>query len=307
MTDFHPSNCLDTAALSTLPKSQLTGKPVLHFVHANGIPVGSYQPLLDCLADFFSISHLDKLGTHDEYAIDNHWQSLTRQVADSIQASCQTHGVSKLIAIGHSLGAMTTLQALPLQSKRISQAILLDPALLMTHHALLFDIAKLLDNCSKYFTKTEHYFGDKFSPAGKSKHRKDTFSSHQAAYLALRHKALFRDFDESCFEHYIRHGFVADGNGAVTLAIPKMAEVAIFRTMPSWYWRKKPQLPCPVGILAGKDSYFTRIGSYRAAQEKFALPVQYTTGSHMFVLEQPQAVATKILSMIIHQLDLTHD
>lgn len=291
------------AQLDTLPKSKLTGKPVLHFVHANGVPSPTYQPMLDRLAEHFTIERIDRLGTDPNYPVDNHWQSLTRQVGDSIDDACHQHGVLTVVAVGHSVGAMTTMQTLLANPKPISQAILLDPSLLTGKNSLSWHLAKTVDDRLARVPSLAHRLIDKLSPAGKSKYRKDTFNSYDNAYQALQNKALFKPFDERCFGLYIQHGFVPTADGKVTLAIPKAVEVAIFRTIPSLYWYKSISPKRPLTIIAGKDSHFTRIGSYKDAEHKFGLTVRYVDGEHMFPLERPDAIADEILAIILRQLN----
>ena len=315
---------------SKLPKSQLSNKPVLHFVHANGIPVGAYAPLLDILAEIFSIETLDKLGTHPSYPADNHWASMTRQVADSIDDACRKHGVPTLVALGHSVGAVTSMQALLADAKPISHAILLDPSILTGKNSLAYQIAKIADSSiesAKQFSITDklvnlmhqgsqklpfnalhltnepYQFIDKLSPARLSKRRRDTYPSRDAAYESLRDKPLFRPFDKRCFRGYITHGFTDTADGQVTLSIPRAVEVAIFRTIPSLYWYKDIKPTKPLYIIAGRESHFSQMGSYQALA-KSGLHVHYTDGSHMFPLERPDATAELILMAICAKLSM---
>lgn len=290
--------------LNKLPKSIKTGKPLLHFVHANGIPTPTYQVMLDGLARYFTIVSINELGTHPNYPVDNHWQSMTHQVGDSIDDACREHGVSTLVAVGHSLGAMTTLQTLIANPKPISQAVLLDPSLLTARSAFLYHVTKTVDKYIGRIPKFQYHLIDQLTPAQKSKYRKDIFDSPDDAYQALRHKALFASFDERSFQNYIKYGFKPTADGKYTLSIPKSVESAIFRTMPSLYWLKSISPTKPVALIAGQDSDFTKIGSYDDAHKKFDIPVYYVLGSHMFPLEYPEQTADDILNTLIEQLQL---
>lgn len=286
-----------------LPKSVLTGKPVLHFVHANGFVAKVYTPLFDIWQRHFSLEVIELFGTHDTYPIDEHWQSLTNQVIDNIEKSCQKHGVDKLVAVGHSLGATTTLQAMDKDPSHISQTVLLDPALLMGKQSLLCQLAKYADKIVGHYHP--HYFVDKINPAGKSKYRRDVFNSRQEAYQNLKDKGLFRQFDKRCFDLYIEHGIVEQGD-KLTLAIAKALELAIFRTIPSQYWWQRPVIYRPSTIIAGENSYFTHIQSYQQAQRKWQIPLIDTQGSHMFVLEYPDQTAKLVLETIANQIKPNH-
>lgn len=278
---------------SDLPKSCLTGKPVLHFVHANGIPAPTYAPLFAVWEQYFSIERIDFLGMDARYPIDEEWASLTLQVGDSIGAACKKHGVSSVVAVGHSVGAVTTLQVLARSSKNITCAILLDPSLLLNMRAFGWFLARQTNR----LPFVGYRLSDKMSPAAKSKYRKDTFESREDAYQKLRHKGLFRAFDEACFMAYLDSGFV-DVEGGVKLAISREAEVAIFRTMPMYYWYKKPSVKIPVTLIAGENSEFAKMGSYELIKRHWGIDVVTHQGSHMFPLEFPQSVARLVLASI---------
>ena len=113
---------------ASLPVSKKTQKPVIHFAHANGMPSAVYQPFFAALAEFFTIEYIPMLGDDPDYPVDNHWHSLTQQIIDSAKDVCKKHGITQVVAIGHSLGAMCTLQALYRTPEIFSQAVLIGPA-----------------------------------------------------------------------------------------------------------------------------------------------------------------------------------
>lgn len=292
---------INPASFDHLPKSTLTGKPILHFVHANGFPSLTYQPLFEVWEQVFTVEFIALFGTDCNYPPDNHWQSLTHQVLDNIDKICKKHGVPHVVAVGHSVGAVTTLQASAIDPTHISQIIALDPSLLMGKNSFIAQCAKIADHALHRLPKYRHYFMDKISPAGKSKHRKDTFDSREIAHDNLRPKGLFKAFDENAFQLYIEHGFLPKDD-KFTLAIPKAIEVAIFRTMPSLYWAKSLTLFRPTTLIAGQDSYFTHIGSYHKVANKWGIHVIYTSGTHMFPLEHPNKVSKLVLEIIDQQI-----
>ncbi|UYZ74874.1 alpha/beta fold hydrolase [Moraxella bovis] len=292
---------MTTTPFDTLPTSTLTGKPVLHFVHANGFPSQVYAPLFEHWEQVFSIEYIELFGTHPDYPLDNHWQGLTEQVLDSIREACDKHGVPQLVAVGHSVGAVTTMQACDKDPTHISQVIALDPSLLMGKMSLAYQLSKVMDNALRPLPRFHHYFVDKISPASKSKYRKDTFDSRQIAHDSLRQKGLFRAFDARTFDGYIQHGLTAKDD-KFTLAIPKAVELAIFRTIPSLYWAKSLTIYRPTTLIAGKDSHFTHMGSYHAIHDRWGVPVIYVGGSHMFPLETPDSTAHLVLDTIAQQI-----
>lgn len=287
-------------ALDKLPKSKLSCKPVLHFVHANGIVGECYAPLFKIWQKYFTIIAITRFGMNPNYSIDNHWHDLTNEVADSIEHACMTHGISNLIAVGHSVGAMTSLQATLRNHSSINQLVALDPPLLMGRNSILWHLAKYID-----WQNGNHAMMDSISPSKHSKHRRTTFDDRKQAYDSLRHKGLFKNFDERSFQAYINFGMSDtpshDKPNQVSLSISRDAEVAIFRTIPTWAWYQKCKTTTPITIVAGSTSHFTKMGSYHLAQQLFEFNLCHHQGSHMFPLEQPDSVANLVLDLIIKQ------
>lgn len=288
---------MDAVRLAHLPVSKLTGKPVLHFAHANGMPSEVYGPMFEVLASVFTIEYIPVLGADDRYPVDDHWHSLTQQVSDSITAVCRQHGVSQLVALGHSLGSLCTLQALYRKCDHIAQLVMLDPPWIYGVTSLIWHLGKQVDHLTG-----KHVLMDKLSPAGVSKHRRDVWDSRDQAYQQLRDKAFFRQFDERCFARYIEYGLQSQDNGTVTLRIPKAIEVAVFRTNPSWYWLTPNHPPDrPVTIVVGTDSVFYKRKFTHKIKSRLHIDFTTHAGGHMFPLEYPKSVAKLVLSIIEQQ------
>ena len=294
MTD--KNNLLTFAAL---PISKITKKPVIHFAHANGMPSAVYGAFFENLAEFFTIEYIALLGDTPGYPVDNHWRSLTQQIIDSVKQACEKHGVAQVVAVGHSLGAMCTLQALYREPKYFAQAVLMDPPWIYGKSSLLWHVAKTIDK----LPLMNHRLMDKLSPAGVSKHRRDVWDSRAEAYEKMRHKGFFKNFDERSFQGYIDHGLHQRADGKVTLAIPKASEVAVFRTNPSLYWLAPNRAPKPpVTLIIGEDSIFLKRHFPQQIQSRLGIPYVTHAGGHMFPLEHPESVSQQVLTLIEQQL-----
>ena len=284
---------------ATLPISKITNKPVIHFAHANGMPSAVYQPFFEHLAAFFTIEYIAMLGDTPGYPVDDHWHSLTNQIIDSVKSACEKHGVTQVVAVGHSLGGMCTVQALYREPKYFAQAVIMDPPWIYGKVSLLWHLAKTADRLP--FMKNR--LMDKLSPAGISKHRRDVWDSRADAYEQMRHKGFFKNFDERSFQGYIDHGLHQRADGKVTLAIPKSSEVAVFRTNPSWYWLGPNRGPkVPVTLIIGEDSIFLKRHFPQQVQARLGVPYTTHAGGHMFPLEYPDSVSLQVLSLIEQQL-----
>ena len=286
-------------SFASLPISKITQKPVIHFAHANGMPSPVYEPFFEKLAEFFTIEYISMLGDTPDYPVDNQWRSLTQQIVDSVKDTCKKHGVKQVVAVGHSLGAMCTLQALYRAPEYFSQAVLMDPPWIYGKVSLLWHLAKTADR----LPMMNNRLMDKLSPAGVSKHRRDVWDSREDAYDKLRHKGFFKNFTERSFQGYIEHGLHERADGKVTLAIPKASEVAVFRTNPSWYWLTPNKAPkVPVTLIIGEDSIFLKRRFPQQIKSRLRIPYITHAGGHMFPLEHPESVSEQVLALIEKQL-----
>lgn len=264
-------------------------KPLIHFAHANGIPSQTYRYLFELLSDEFDIVYIPQLGTNPNYPVDEGWQQLTQQVIDNVKSELAKRGQQQLIGLGHSLGALCTLQACYREPQLFSQAVILDPPLMHGRYAMLVHWAKR--NSPKLL--------DKLTPAGLSSRRRDVWSSREDAQASLRPKAFYQNFDERCFADFMQYGFESLPTGEVTLAIPKAVEVAVFRTNPSLYWLKPTYPPAmPVTQLVGADSIFYQRGFPQAVKEQMGVDFEVHVGGHMFPLEYPESTVKQIKAII---------
>ncbi len=293
------SDEINLQTFAVLPVSKITKKPVIHFAHANGMPSRVYKPFFEQLAEFFTIEYIAMLGATPDYPVDDHWRSLTQQIIDNVRAVCEYHGVTQVVAVGHSLGAMCTIQALYRAPELFSQAVLMDPPWIYGKVSLLWHLAKTADR----LPFMNNRLMDKLSPAGVSKHRRDVWDSRAQAYQKMRHKGFFKNFDERSFQGYIDHGLHERADGKVTLAIPKDSEVAVFRTNPSWYWLAPNRAPkLPVTLIIGEDSIFLKRQFPQQVKSRLGIPYKTHAGGHMFPLEHPKSVSLQVLTLIQQQL-----
>ncbi|MGE8559678.1 MAG: alpha/beta fold hydrolase [Acinetobacter sp.] len=261
-------------------------KPLIHFAHANGVPSKVYQKLFDLLKDEYDVIYVPLLGPDKRYPIDNHWESLTSQVVDSIVR--QANG-RKVIGLGHSLGSVLTFQAALKRPELFEQVIMIDPPLIMGKESFALQVAKLFKLKAL----------DKMSPASLSLRRRDHWESREQAAELLRSKGFYQHFDETCFQAYIDHALTEDKQrGGVELTIAKMDEVEIFRTNPSLWWLPQPKPQVPVQLVIAEKGPFIGRGFPQMAKKKFGTPYMVVPGSHMFPLEKPVETVSLIKRLI---------
>lgn len=262
-------------------------KPLIHFAHANGIPSAVYRKLLDALKDDYDVVTLPEIGTDPRYPVTNHWALLVEQLIASIESQNQGRQV---IALGHSLGSLLSLMAAYKRPDLMTQVIMLDPPLIAGLPSLAIHLAKIF----------RPDYIDRVTPAGLSAKRRDHWDSREQAAQLLRSRGLFADFDQDCFDDYIRYGLKDDPRGGVTLTIPKMVEVEVFRNNPSMFWLKPRRPPAvPVHLVAGAQSQFYARGFPQRIKRQMNIPFSLQEGGHMFPLEHPLQVAARVKALII--------
>mgnify|MGYP005667834609 CR=1 FL=1 len=82
-------------------------QPTIHFAHANGFPAKVYSYLFEILSEDYNIIYKDVLGHEKKYPITKNWLKSGDEIVDFISASTK----EKVIGIGHSFGATSTLNA----------------------------------------------------------------------------------------------------------------------------------------------------------------------------------------------------
>lgn len=263
-------------------------KSKIYFAHANGIPATVYQSLWQCLQDAYQVSYLPIVGMNAAYPVSLHWDALVDEILEDMQ---QKYGHEPVIGVGHSFGALLLWLSALKRPERFSQLVLMDPPIVMGVRAMVFEPMQ-------YFKLK---MADKFSPAGVTLRRRDTWKNLEVAYQSLRHNRLFQHFEEACFTDYMQHGLVVTGaDKAVTLRIPKRLEAEIFRQFPVCWWRKAAlSLSLPVHLLAANGSLFYQQGHTTAFTRKFGIQQTVVQGGHMFPLEQVAQTANLLRQILV--------
>jgi pimeloyl-ACP methyl ester carboxylesterase len=203
------------------------------------------------------------------------------------------------VGVGHSFGSLLLLMASYKRPELFEQVVLMDPPFLMGKKTALLEVAQ----------KFKLSMVDRATPALLAVKRVDFWPSRDVAYQSLRHKSIFKRFDERCFQAYMAHGLVEDSaRDGVTLRIPKALEAEIFRTVPSWWWRTPKSPPqVPVHLLTASDSIFYQHGFPQLIQQQYRIPYSVVEGGHMFPLETPEATAAIVLEIIVQQAPASAD
>jgi len=251
----------------------------IEFAHANGFPAESYACLFANMPDF-QFSYVNTYG-HGKFSAENSWWPLVHELIAHIE---QTH-IEPVIGIGHSLGAYLFFFAAQKRPELFKRIILLDPPMFPFHkRAVIALLVKL-----KLINKIPH-------PANKAKVRKNSFANVDEARKYFKGKALFKNFNEECFEQYLQFG-LKPVDGAYGLTFDRAVEYQIFKSMPLWLGKMPEGVPIDY-IFSGNWEVLSE-GEIKTLMNRFpAIRFHQFDGGHLFPLEKPGATAQLIQNII---------
>lgn len=267
----------------------MTAAPTLVFAHANGYPPGAYQPLLDRLSQRYRVlapearplwpgARPEDLSTWDVFADDwLHW--------------AEREALPPVIGVGHSMGAITLLQAALRAPERFTGLVVIDPVLFTPGLIWLWRAVRAVG------------LGRRLHPLVRTTlRRRRRFASVAEMVGRYRRAPVFKRIDDRGLHAYAESLAAPAPDGGVTLRFTPEWEARIYMTGAPDLWRRLPTLKLPALIIAGADSdTFVPAAVMRARR---ALPqaevVVVPEAGHLVPLEKPEAVAGLIETFVEH-------
>ena len=250
----------------------------IHFFHANGFPVETYNELLKNLEG--QVLPPIRIIGEALQTVDEGYDNFVDEV---IKHAFKTKGEG--VAIGHSLGATLSLLAEARHPGLFKTVILLDPPLFSKTKMIIGSILRRL--------RLLHLV----TPAKKSMKRKESFKSRKEAMEYFSSKALFKDVPQSNIELYVKYG-LEEVEGKFRLVISRDRETEIYINFPT-------SLPNEISRIQGTLIYADKVRLLDDADLKWwntAMPKISTSpfnGSHMFPFEQPRELAGLINKILV--------
>ncbi|MFT7581814.1 MAG: pimeloyl-ACP methyl ester carboxylesterase [Myxococcota bacterium] len=260
---------------------------VLHFAHANGLPAACYAPLLDRLAERHRVVAIANRSAWDpEVPADlDGW----RPFAADLLAGLDTHEgpEARLVGVGHSLGAVTTLFAALQQPERFRALVLIEPVFLSPTLLAFLRLAP-------------RWLRRRSAIAKRAARRRETWETLDAAFDFFRSKALFWRFDDqtlrSCVEAIVR----PDDAVGYRLVIDRRWESAIFASPPQ-VWRSVAQNRIRTLAIRGEDSKTLTPEAWdrwKSASGPGDIFAEIPKTGHLAPLEAPEQVADLIAGFL---------
>jgi len=260
-------------------------KPIkFHFGHANGFYPDVYKFFLDKLEGrvvatlfkpFQKDSKLEELKT---------WDVLANEMIAVIE---RNNSGQKVIGMGHSMGASSTVLAAIKRPDLFEKLILIEPVLLprfvfVLQKVLPFSIFKKMVPVAKIALK-----------------RKDKWADKQTVFDSWRTKKIFRDIPNEILKGLVEHN-VVDGKNGVKLRYSKEWEAHIYATVLN-IWPLLPKLTMPILAIRGAKTDVISdkdwaLWKNRCPNMKF-LNVENT--GHLVPFEQPDVLIKSIKEFVV--------
>ncbi len=241
--------------MSKLDPIQLSNKgPLLVFAHANGYPPQAYRTFLEPFLEDYQVFSLylrsfwpgtDPQEMKDWRIFRDDYLPEVRSIFEKVEKQPDSSG--RVIGVGHSLGAMTTLMAAIKEPEIFGMLVLMEPVLFPRWQG----IAMRLLAPFKLIKKVHPLIRGTLK-------RKIRFDSHEAMYQRYREKPVFAGLSNQVLRDYVEGLAENDSDGSVRIMYPPDWEARIYETggIADWYiWRNLDKVPCPVLVIRGEDTY----------------------------------------------------
>jgi pimeloyl-ACP methyl ester carboxylesterase len=267
-----------------------SGAP-LHIAVANGFAPETYLPMLQPLTDRFRLLSLPPRPLWDEPPPPESIRTWG-DFADDLLAGLRAHDLREVVAVGHSLGALTSLIAAARDASRFRALILLDPTLLPRSITFGAQVMRWLEQSHR-------------APLAKQAlNRKARFATLDEAFAYWRGKRLFHDWSDAALRMYVESGLRPVPEGGYVLKWSPHWEARLFSSPypvgESILARVRGKLP----ILTIRGATSTTLSPAIGARFRAALPemayAEIAGHGHLFPQSAPEAAGRVIAEWIDH-------
>ena len=258
------------------------------FIHGNGFPPLSYEPLLKELSVKMKVHAMMQRpfwNTNLNPDSIKNWNVFT----DDILKFIKQNDLKNTIGIGHSMGAVLLLLIEISKPGTFKKLFLLDPIITSILKSILY---KFLFQINLI---------DKFHPMIKATNRKRmTFKNKNVMYENYRSKNVFSKINDSNLMKYIE-SIIEQKNNCVKIQISKSWENSIYRTgsmHDKKIWDNINQISCNPYVIIPKERQFGHFnyGAKLKEKNKKIKNFYINDSSHLFPIEKPNETAQIILS-----------
>lgn len=257
---------------------------VLHLAHANGFPPGTYGAFVAHLTPRFRVLGMEcraLWGAKDPRQF-HHW----REMGEDLARFLTEMGLTGIVAVGHSLGAVASLYAALEHPALIRTLVLIDPVILPPWFFLLGPALALLG------------LSRSAQLAAQARRRRVEWPSRQGMLRAYRSAPVFARWQEPFLRDYVESGTVDGPEGAIRLRYPRQWEARIFETPPvDVWWAMHGLRQTPLLVIRGRHSQTYRKDTMRLM--RWLLPqarfLEMEGADHFVPMCKPQQTAAALV------------
>ena len=258
---------------------------MIHLAHANGFPPKTYQKLIDKLTPHYRVIGMEArpLWPNSKFEDFKSW----REGADDLIRFMDEQGLSNIIGIGHSFGAVCTLIAANKRPDLFKKLVLIEPVVLPKWYYLFIPF-------------TPDFLLREINPIVKNTLvRTDKWPNREAAYRQFRKNRLFANTDDAELWDYVNSGISPNQNGGVSLTYSKEWEAKIYMTITD-PWREMKRLKQPFVVLKGEtsDTIFPSVWKKLKVSNPKGNFIEILDTGHIVPLEKPNEVAETLRTFL---------
>ncbi len=273
---------------STIPFYDFGGSgPLLHFAAPN-----AYTP--ECFRQFITpfLPHYHVIAAYhrplwpetkpDELYGDWHL------FADDLIRFFDQEGISNVIGMGHSLGAVATTYMAVKRPDLFNSLILIDPVFLP---------AQLLQMAAAHPEEIRK----RIPHVRLAERRRNRWPTRQAAYDHFRAKSVFRRWSDETIWDYVNYSLTEDiVSGEIVLRWSREWEAQVYGLPPQGVWEAVSKIQQPTLAIRGmeSDALFPEAWVHWQPLQPGATFVELPEVGHMMVMERPLLVAETILDYL---------
>ena len=264
----------------------MQAKPIVHFLHGNSFPAGTYSALFSHLKPHYDLRALDMHGHNPRYPVTDGWDFLVQEVIDTLVERYQ----EPVILLGHSLGGILALMAASQRPDLVRCVLMIDSPVVSGWRSLILRGLKLTG------------FLEKVSPSRFSEKRRTVWKDADEAFKHFAAKDKFALWPSEVLQDYITHGMQSHPQG-ISLKFSREIETAIYLSLPSDLGAIARQgLQVPIGFVGGTESEECRHGGLGATRQLCGKNFVQMQATHLLPMEIPEQTAAAVHNMLIQLL-----
>ncbi len=278
-------------------RAQLRGStPSLLLVHATGFHARVWDRVIAHLPAWHIIAVEQRAHGRSTQTEITQWATLGRDLAGFVAAL----DLSRLFAVGHSMGAHTLVQAAAIEAGRFEQLMLIDP---------------VIASPQAYHDAPMTYPGG-LHPAAR---RRSRFASVDEMIERFTSRMPYSLFDQQALRDYCTHGVLpaADGEG-VELACSPITEASVYMTGRSnaSIYASIRALRIPVTVVRARqrgpdsdpfDYSFSPTWPEVAGEFRKGQDLYLSEHSHFLPMQDPQLVAQLVIERVTQHASVAQD